>query len=123
MILSPASFEPQAERVGVSPRVLASLVEAVAWNPRVDRAVIYGSRGRGQPRYWSDIDLAVYGPDLTVRDHWTLGLAIDEAPVVYPMDFVFYDDRFTTDALRAAIDRDGIVIYDRANPPSAATAR
>ncbi len=122
MTSSLALLKPEAEHVGVSPRVLESLVGAISWNPRVERAVIYGSRGRGQPKYWSDIDVAIYG-DLTSIDYLILGAAVEAAPIVYPIDFVFYHSRYTTDALRRAIDRDGIVIYDRASDPSAPTAR
>lgn len=123
MIFSPVSLDHQAVRTGIGAGVLATLVRTIAWHPRVERAVIYGSRGRGQPKYWSDIDLAVYGPELSVADRRALDWAMEEAPIVYPVDFTYYHSRYTTDALRRAIDRDGIIIYDRANPPSAATAR
>ena len=123
MTFSPALLDRHAALTGIGPRVLATLIRTVAWHPRVDRAVIYGSRGRGQPKYWSDIDFAVYGPELSVADRRALDWAMEEAPVVYPVDFTHYHSRYTTDALRRAIDRDGVVIYDRASDPSLATAR
>lgn len=43
--------------------------------------------------------------------------------IVYPLDLTYYHSRYTTDALRHAIDRDGVVIYDRASDPLLATAR
>ena len=122
MIFSPASFKDRAEHTGIGAGVLATLARTVAWHPRVERAVVYGSRGRGEPRYWSDIDFAVYGPDLSIADRHALDWAMEEAPIVYPVDFTFYHSRYTPDTLRRAIDRDGIVIYDR-SAPSAATAR
>lgn len=123
MICSLASFNDQADRTGIGRNVLATLVRTVAWHPRVERAVVYGSRGRGQPRYWSDIDFAVYGPDLTIADRRALDLAMEGAPIVYPVDFTYYHSRYTTDVLRRAIDRDGVVIYERESDPSAATTR
>lgn len=118
-----ASLDGYAARTGIGAGVLATLIRTVAWHPRVERAVVYGSRGRGQPKYWSDIDFAVYGPELTVADRRVLDWAMEEAPIVYPLDFTYYHSRYTTDALRHAIDRDGITIYDHASDPSPATAR
>lgn len=117
----PVSIEAAAERTGIAPRVLRSLIDALD-HPKVRRIVIYGSRGRGEPRYWSDIDVAVYAPGLTPADHQRIGLDFEAAPIVFPTDLVFYDETASV-ALRHAIDRDGLIIYERVSVPSLDTSR
>ena len=119
---SRVSLETQAARTGVAADVLATIVENLAAHPKVRKIAIYGSRGRGAPRYWSDIDVAVFAPGLTEIERSEVEQRWENAPIVYPTDLAYYD-LLANGALRRAIDRDGITIYERDSTPSAPTAR
>ncbi|MEA1962389.1 MAG: nucleotidyltransferase domain-containing protein [Bacillota bacterium] len=73
----------------------------------VKRAVIFGSRARGDYRYNSDIDLAVYAQG---SPSVALYLDLDEAAGIYKLDFIDMT-RLTNSKLRQHIEEEGIQIY------------
>ena len=69
---------------------------------RVERVILFGSYARGNPRPWSDIDLAVVSPDFhggTEEDHLLLARVARritpqiEALPYLPEDFIDCDSR------------------------------
>lgn len=81
--------------------------------PYVDKIILYGSRARGdfQPR--SDIDLAVYCPEASIQDWQTILNIIDEADTLLAIDCVQYNTLALNNPLKHAIDRDGIMLYEK----------
>jgi predicted nucleotidyltransferase len=66
----------------------------------------YGSRGRGDHRDRSDVDLAIDAPDLA-RDDWVrLHIDPDEASTLYGVDLIRLDE--TPDQLRQRIETEGV---------------
>ena len=91
-----------AEDLAVIRRVLTA-------TPGLGRAVVFGSRAKGNAKPGSDIDLAVWGQvDVT---HLTAQLQ-DEGPLPYLFDVVPYET-LRHEALKEHIDRVGIEIYRR----------
>jgi uncharacterized protein len=82
----------------------------------LEQAVLYGSRARGTHRLGSDIDLALKGKTLTLRDILRFQANCDEhSPSLLRVDVVQYDTLggVGSAALRASIDRDGgVVVFD-----------
>lgn len=73
--------------------------------------VLYGSRARGTPRENSDWDLALFGvPDGPAWSRFRLDMA-EDPPTVLPFDLVRYEE--VGPALRAEIDREGVLLYSR----------
>jgi predicted nucleotidyltransferase len=70
------------------------------------KAVVYGSRAKGNWRNNSDIDIAVFGSDVNMG---RLYLRLDELPMPYKFDVVRYDD-IVHNPLREHIDRVGVEI-------------
>lgn len=97
---------------GLSDAVIEHLRTTFARFPLVEKAVIYGSRGRGDFRPESDIDLAIYAPDMDDRAFAALWNALDDLPIVFKMD-VLHADRLENPSLKAAIERDGKALYER----------
>jgi len=75
------------------------------------RAVIFGSRAKGNYRYHSDIDICVFGAkDSGIVGH--LLTELDELPMPYQFDVAAYEFLASL-TLRAHIDRVGVEILRR----------
>ena len=74
------------------------------------RLVLYGSRARGDNRYNSDIDLAVYGmPEENQALFW---MDCEELPTLLKLDIVFMRKGMDP-AFLANIERDGVTLMDK----------
>lgn len=122
-IAFPATDDALEARTGIAGFVRDALVRLVHGFASVDRAVIYGSRARGDFARYSDIDVALYGDRVSASDVARIKDAIDDSFIVFPVDVTAVVSLAPDSSMRRTIDRDGIVIYDRANPPSSVTAR
>ena len=72
------------------------------------RLVLFGSRARGDNRYNSDIDLAVYGmPECNRANFW---LDCEELPTLLKFDIVHITEGMNPDFI-ANIKRDGVELY------------
>ena len=67
-----------------------SLIEVLSANPRVERVVLFGSRAMGTFTPTSDVDLALFGSELSLGDQATLAEAIDELPMAQKVDLVLH---------------------------------
>lgn len=80
--------------------------------PAVERVVLYGSRAKGTYKAGSDIDLTLVGDRLTAGLRADIADALDELLLPYCVDISLYAE-IENDALRAHIDRVGVVFYER----------
>jgi predicted nucleotidyltransferase len=78
--------------------------------PTVRQARIFGSRATGHAHRASDIDLAISAPDISAAEWRDLCEALECTPIIYELDIVREED-VIDEQLRAAIQRDGIVVY------------
>lgn len=91
---------------GIKENVLES-IRAVARRCGVSRVVLFGSRGRGEQRSKSDIDLAVFGGD---QVRFALDVE-EEAPTLLSFDFVNMDGP-VSQGLEARVAQEGVVLYE-----------
>jgi predicted nucleotidyltransferase len=69
----------------------------------------FGSRASGRCKPWSDLDLAIQGPEpLSLSLLAALAEAFDESPLPWKVDLV--DRNSVDDGFAAIIDRDNIVL-------------
>jgi predicted nucleotidyltransferase len=71
---------------GLSPRALGLLREVFAQNVNVERAIVYGSRAKGNYRNGSDIDITLDGPELTFADLMRIETALDDLMLPWEID-------------------------------------
>jgi len=90
---------------------LNEIRRVLARYPQVNRAVIFGSRARGDFRPNSDIDLAVYLVDSEDKMPGELLLEIDDAAGIYKIDVIDML-RLNNKTLRQRIEEEGVEIYD-----------
>ena len=76
---------------GVKRKHRAAIIELIAANERVEKAVLFGSRAMGTHTVTSDVDIALFGHGLTRTDQARLAEAIDEIPMAQSVDLVLYD--------------------------------
>lgn len=74
------------------------------------RLVLYGSRARGDHRYNSDVDLAVYG--MPEENEGAFGMDCDELPTLLKLDIVQIRKGMNP-AFLANIEKDGVTLMDR----------
>ncbi len=98
-------------RFGLEEHIVQKIISAISKHKAVKRAVIFGSRARGDYRYDSDIDIAIYTDGRACP-----GLIddIDRAAGIYKVDVVDVNS-LDNDDFKKSIERDGIEIYRRAD--------
>ena len=104
-------------RFGLSAGTIAQLLAVLAQHPHVDRAVIYGSRVKGNYRPGSDIDMTLYtcvGTDIDHRELVAIADEIDDLLLPYTVDLSVFD-HLSTPALREHIERLGQVLYAKSD--------
>ena len=74
------------------------------------RLVLYGSRARGDHRYNSDVDLAVYG--MPEKNEGAFGMDCEELPTLLKLDIVQIREGMNP-AFLANIEKDGVTLMDR----------
>ena len=74
------------------------------------RLVLYGSRERGDHRYNSDVDLAVYW--MPEKNEGACGMDCDELPTLLKLDIVQIREGMNP-AFLANIEKDGVTLMDR----------
>ena len=74
------------------------------------RLVLYGSRARGDHRYNSDVDLAVYG--MPEENEGAFGMDCDELPTLLKLDIGQIREGMTP-AFLENIEKDGVTLMDR----------
>lgn len=86
--------------------------EILAKVPAVDKAIIYGSRAKGNDRPGSDIDLTLIGQGLDLDTLGSIATQLDESPIPYQVDLSLFDHIEHT-SLRDHIKSTGKVFYQR----------
>lgn len=100
------------EEFGIAPVSAHRLRQALAHQPGLIRAWMYGSRATGACRQESDIDLAVEAPAWTGAERMQLLDCIGHLGLLYRVDVVFLDQALPA-ALRSLIERDKRLFWER----------
>lgn len=99
-----------AEETGLSPFVLDNLRKTFARFPEIEKVMLFGSRATGSHRPGSDIDLAVFAPNLTEQAFSRLAGEVDELPIAFHMDVIHFDT-LENSSLKEQIISQGKTIY------------
>jgi predicted nucleotidyltransferase len=95
-------------KFGLTETELFTVKKILASIPTVERALIFGSRARGDYSSTSDIDLAVAG-NLSSADMAHLRSAFEESSLIYTVDIV-HRDHLDSPSLKESILRDGVEV-------------
>lgn len=101
---------------GLSAQTVSAIHAVLARHPKVQRAVLYGSRAKGNYQPGSDIDLTLFaGDDQEINTHEIADILdeVDDLLLPYTMDLSAFA-KIDNEAVRAHIQRIGKVFYERA---------
>ena len=71
---------------GLKPRTVEAINGVFTRHPEVERAILYGSRAKGNYRNGSDIDLTLDGPDLNLGLLFSIENELDDLLLPYKID-------------------------------------
>ncbi|SHK38965.1 Predicted nucleotidyltransferase [Anaerobranca californiensis DSM 14826] len=94
---------------GLPEQIIQGIKKELQKRENVTRAVIFGSRARGDYRYNSDIDLAVYSEGKISPDLWP---DLEEAAGIYKIDVIDMNGPLDEE-LRRIIEEQGMEVYCR----------
>ncbi len=97
---------------GLTPATIQKIHDTLAQFPEVDKAVLYGSRAKGSARPGSDIDLALFGSQLSISLLGRIDEALNELLLPWRFDLLIHH-HVTDRGLLEHIARVGLALYER----------
>lgn len=115
-----ANSNPNADldkTFGLPESAIAQINAVFAQHPEIEKALLYGSRAKGNYREGSDIDLTLLGSALTYSILLQVETEIDDLLLPYLMDISLFSHIDNPD-LVDHIERVGVVFYRRLREPA-----
>ena len=100
-------------KYGLKEKTIEQIQAVFSKYPNVEKAVLYGSRAKGNYKNGSDIDLTLHGKDLTLKIQHKIATELDDLLLPYKIDLSIFD-QITNPEFIDHIQRVGIVFYERA---------
>ena len=97
---------------GLKERHRKAVIDIIAANDRVERAVLFGSRATGTFRPASDVDVALFGDGLSMSDQVNLAAAIEELTIPQRVQLLLYG-AIDSAEIRKHIETQGVEWYRR----------
>jgi uncharacterized protein len=97
---------------GLKNSVINSISTVFAGFPEIEKAVIYGSRAKGNYKQGSDIDISLFGTLLNSNIINKLNLELDDLMLPYTFDISIYE-KISNPQLKEHIDRVGKLFYQK----------
>lgn len=98
------------KRYGLSQHDIEAIQGVFKQYPTIQKAILYGSRAKGNYRYNSDIDLTLIGEQLTYSDLIHIDNDLDDLLLPYTIDLSIYHQIDNPDLIEH-IERVGLVFY------------
>ena len=97
---------------GLNDTNFGQILSVLAMNQQVESAILFGSRAKGTFKPGSDVDIALKGPALKLKDILALQNLLDDFDQPYIFDLILYHT-ITEPSLISHIERTGIEIFRR----------
>ena len=97
---------------GLSGQTIEKINSVFARHPEVEKVVLYGSRAKGTYKLGSDIDLTLYGNEISLKQKSRILDELDELDLPYSIDLSVFS-QLSHAQLRDHIERVGVVFYAR----------
>lgn len=98
---------------GLLDRDIEYIKEAISKFETIEKASIFGSRAMGNYKKGSDVDVAIFGKQITKEVIFKLDDYLNEIfPLPYFFDILHYEN-ISNDNLKKHIDDEGKVVFER----------
>ncbi|MDP2852672.1 MAG: restriction endonuclease subunit S [Smithellaceae bacterium] len=108
-------------KYGLTETTVEKICAVFARFPEIEKAILYGSRAKGNFKTGSDIDLTLCGEALTSDLCSTIASALDDLLLPYTIDLSVFNE-LNHAKLREHIERVGVLFYERAKQVAAMKA-
>lgn len=100
-------------KFGLPETTIEKIRATLARHPEVEKALLYGSRAKGNYKNGSDIDLTLIGgPDLTMKVLYQIMDEMDDLLLPYTFDLSIFNQISDPDVVDH-IRRVGVALYER----------
>ena len=100
-------------RFGLKDTTIQKIQSVLVRYPQVEKAILYGSRAKGNYKNGSDIDLTLRGDaDLTLNVLYKIMEKLDDLLLPYTIDLSIYNNINDPDVIEH-IDRVGVTFYEK----------
>lgn len=100
-------------KYGLSQSTIQKIFSVLSHYPQVDKAVLYGSRAKGNFKNGSDIDLTLRGgKELTLNVLYRIMDELDDLLLPYTIDLSIFDDIRDADVIEH-IQRVSVMFYEK----------
>ncbi len=97
------------KNIGLSEKQLELILSVLKTHPGISKAVVFGSRAKGNFRDNSDIDITLFG-EISLLEAEKIASDLDLLPLCFKFDVIVYELTANRE-LREHIDRVGSTIY------------
>jgi predicted nucleotidyltransferase len=97
---------------GLPQSVIQKIREVLSRYPQVDKAILYGSRAKGNYKNGSDIDLTLHGEGLSLNTIYKILHDLDDLLLPYTIDLSIFRDVDDLDLVEH-IQRVGMTFYNK----------
>ncbi len=97
---------------GLESQTVTKIKQCLAEVPEIDKAILYGSRAKGNYKTGSDIDLTLFGNGLTMKLLYMLQEKLDNLYLPYTFDLSIFVNLENPDLIDH-IQRVGVVFYEK----------
>lgn len=98
-------------KFGLDENVINNIISILEKYSEVQSACIFGSRARGDYRKASDIDIALFGDNLTSSINTKIYFEIDDLYLPYKIDLINFNSISPDNTIRDNILREGVEFY------------
>ena len=109
-------------KYGLTSQELDSILNVFEKTPEVEKAVLFGSRAKGNFRPGSDVDIVVFGKNMSFDKFLTLIINLDELDLLQAIDLIKYEN-IEDNKVIEHIKRVGKVLYEREGTKLDSTAQ
>ena len=97
---------------GLREGIIDEIVNVISKYEEIDKAVVFGSRARGDYKKTSDIDLGIFSSNISSTKLNLLRDNIDTLDIIYKVDVVHFES-LNKEGIIKNIKSEGVIIYSR----------
>lgn len=97
---------------GLNQHIIEQLNTIFSKHKQIQKVVVYGSRAKGNYKPHSDIDLSIFGEDITLTALQKIELELDDLLLPYKIDISIFN-QIDNEALKEHIIRIGKIFYKK----------